>query len=82
MTGAPARVNSRCETGRPPAAGQSLTIKQELAINGARSSKRRELFVAVYERKISSAVSTVLRVQGFPVADAAGAEHCGYGDLQ
>jgi hypothetical protein len=29
--------------------------------------------------QISSAVSTVLRVQGFPVADAAGAEHCGYG---
>jgi hypothetical protein len=34
------------------------------------------------ERKISSAVSTVLRVQGFSLIDAAGAEHCGYGDLR
>jgi hypothetical protein len=32
--------------------------------------------------KISSAVSTVLRVQEFAVANAAGAEHCGYGDLR
>jgi len=24
----------------------------------------------------------MLRVQEFPVADAAGAEHCGYGDLR
>ena len=32
--------------------------------------------------QISSAVSTVLRVHEFPVAGAAGAEHCGYGDLQ
>jgi hypothetical protein len=30
---------------------------------------------------MTSAVSTVLRVQDFPVADAAGAEQCGYGDL-
>ncbi len=34
------------------------------------------------ECQISSAVSTVLRVQEFAVADAAGAEHCGYGDLR
>jgi hypothetical protein len=33
-------------------------------------------------RQISSAVSTVLRVQEFPVADAAVAEQCGYGDLR
>lgn len=32
-------------------------------------------------RIISSAVSTVLRSQEFRFADAAGAEHCGYGDL-
>jgi hypothetical protein len=32
--------------------------------------------------QISSAVSTVLRVQEFPVADAACAEQCGYGDLR
>jgi hypothetical protein len=31
---------------------------------------------------ISSAVSTVLRVQEFPVAAAAIAEQCGYGDLR
>jgi hypothetical protein len=36
----------------------------------------------IHHKKISSAVSTVLRMQEFPVADAAGAEHCGYGDLQ
>jgi hypothetical protein len=34
------------------------------------------------ERQISSAVSTVLRLQEFPFADAAGAEQCGYGDLR
>jgi hypothetical protein len=34
------------------------------------------------KRIISSAVSTVLRSQEFPFADAAGAEHCGYGDLR
>jgi len=34
------------------------------------------------ERIISSAVSTVLRVQEFPVAAAAVAEQCGYGDLR
>jgi hypothetical protein len=34
------------------------------------------------EEQISSAVSTVLRSQEFPFADAAGAEHCGYGDLR
>jgi hypothetical protein len=39
----------------------------------------RELFEAA---KISSAVSTVLRVQEFPVAAAAVAEQCGYGDLR
>ena len=33
-------------------------------------------------RQISSAVSTVLRGQGLPVADAAVAEQCGYGDLR
>ncbi len=33
-------------------------------------------------RQISSAVSTVLRGQEFPVAVACGAEQCGYGDLQ
>ena len=33
------------------------------------------------EREISSAVSTVLREQESSVADADGAEHCGYGDL-
>jgi hypothetical protein len=33
-------------------------------------------------RKISSAVSTVLRVQNFWYADSASAEQCGYGDLQ
>ena len=32
--------------------------------------------------KISSAVSTVLRVQESPAADAAVAEQCGYGDLR
>ena len=32
--------------------------------------------------EISSAVSTVLRVQGFPVGATSVAEHCGYGDLQ
>jgi hypothetical protein len=32
--------------------------------------------------QISSAVSTVLRAQESPVSDAAGAEHCGYGDLR
>ena len=32
--------------------------------------------------EISSAVSTVLRGQEFPVAVACGAEQCGYGDLQ
>jgi hypothetical protein len=32
--------------------------------------------------QISSAVSTVLRVQEFSVAGAAVAEHCGYGDLR
>jgi hypothetical protein len=32
--------------------------------------------------QISSAVSTVLRVQDFSFADAASAEQCGYGDLQ
>jgi hypothetical protein len=37
---------------------------------------------AIGWRNISSAVSTVLRSQEFPFADAAGAEHCGYGDLR
>jgi hypothetical protein len=32
--------------------------------------------------QISSAVSPVLRVQDFPVVDAAGAEHWRYGDLR
>ena len=32
--------------------------------------------------KISSAVSTLLRVQNFSYADAASVEQCGYGDLQ
>jgi hypothetical protein len=35
----------------------------------------------VNECQISSAVSTVLRAQKCAAADAAEAEHCGYGDL-
>jgi hypothetical protein len=51
-------------------------------IRGRRCSSRPHVILSVGECKISSAVSTMLRVQEFPVADAAGAEHCGYGDLR
>jgi hypothetical protein len=36
----------------------------------------------LYECQISSAVSTVLRVQSFGGIRVSGAEQCGYGDLQ
>jgi apolipoprotein N-acyltransferase len=35
----------------------------------------------LHECEISSAVSTMLRAQESPVSEAAGAEHCRYGDL-
>ena len=46
------------------------------------SSVKRNQESLLRSRQISSAVSTVLREQTFSWSDAAGAEQCGYGDLQ
>jgi hypothetical protein len=61
-------------------AGDKPEAQEELASRNGVHLRR--IFLAdVIERQISRAVSTVLHAQKCAATDAAGVEHCGYGDL-